>query len=426
MKPAGRTLPLPPTPSMNRMLRSRVASLASVLAIALVTTVAQSADSDQERLKRGEQIYRQSCQNCHGDQGQGVESQYADPLAGDLTIGGLSDLIAETMPEEDPEACVGADAEAVAEFIHHAFYSEAARVRNRPPRIALARLTGEQLRQSLADLYGHFQGETWVEKRRGVDGDYFDGSRWKKDKLKIERIDPTIDFDFGEESPGEGISSEEFYISWSGSLKIDQSGRYELILRSTLSCMFKFGGNDRELINNHVQSEGKEEFRRTLFLTAGRTYPFTLEFIQRKRKTKQPPAKISLSWIPPNGIEEIIPNRHLIPSKMPATFALQAKLPPDDRSYGYERGTAINQQWDESTTAAAIEFAEIAASELYPRYRRQNRDQPDENRSKLRSFLTEVVQTACRGPLDEETQKRYIDGQLELAEDDGEAIKRDC
>ncbi len=351
---------------MNRSASTWTSRLGSLAVLVVFGSPALAADADQLILDRGEQIYVQSCQSCHGDQGRGVEDHYADPLVGDLTVGGLSELITETMPEEDPELCVGDDAEAVAQYIHHTFYSEAARVRNRPPRVSLARLTGEQLRQSLADLYGHFQGDSWVESRRGVEADYFDGSRWNKDKLRIERVDPVIDFDFGEESPGEGIEAEEFYINWSGSLKVDQSGRYEIILRSSLSCMLKFGAGDRELVNNHVQSEGKEEFRRTLNLTAGRTYPFSLEFIQRKRKTKQPPAKITLSWIPPGGVEEIIPNRFLIPAKLPSTFALQAKLPPDDRSYGYERGTAINQQWDQSTTDAAVEFAEFAASELVP------------------------------------------------------------
>lgn len=413
-----------PTLSMNRTPRHWIRAPFWLVAVAAMAGTAAASDPDEVALQRGEAIYLQTCQNCHGEHGQGVEEQYADPLTGDLTISGLAELIADTMPEEHPASCVGDDAKAVATFVHQAFYSEAARVRNRPPRAALARLTGEQLRQSLADLYGHFGGETWVDNKRGVQASYFDANRWDKNKLRIERVDPVIDFDFGEASPGEGIDAQEFYVLWSGSLKVDISGRYEIVLRSSLSCMMKFGGDDRELVNNHVQSEGKEEFRRTLFLTAGREYPFSLEFIQRKRKTKQPPAKVSLSWVPPGGIEEVVPTRHLIPAKMPATFSLQAKLPPDDRSYGYERGTAVHAQWDDSTTEAAVELAEIAASELYPRYRHRQRGESDENRAKLRGFLNELVRTAFRGPLDEETRKRYIDHQLELADDDSEAIKR--
>ena len=103
-----------------------------LLAITCCHRSCAAEDADESLLQRGEAIYRQACQHCHGETGQGVEDQYADPLAGDLAVGGLGELIAETMPEEDPQSCVGEDAEAVAFYIHETFYSEAARVRNRP------------------------------------------------------------------------------------------------------------------------------------------------------------------------------------------------------------------------------------------------------------------------------------------------------
>ncbi len=373
---------------------------------------------------RGQAIYLKLCAECHGENGEGVSGAYDTSLAGDFSQAELSEIIDATMPEGDPEACQGEDAREVARFIRDNFYSIEKNASNSLPRPALARLTGEQLRQSLADLYGHFQGNTWTQNDRGVAASYFEGSRWNKEKLRVERTDPVINFDFGKEAPVDGASAEEFFIQWNGSLKVDHSGRYEIILRSSLSCMFKFGSSERTLVNNHVQSEGKDEFRRTLYLTGGRVYPFTLDFIQRKRKTEQPAAKVSLSWIPPSGTEEIIPERYLIPNRLPATFSLQTKLPPDDRSYGYERGTSVSRQWDDSTTNAALEFAEIAKSELYPKFQRSNRDIPDGNRQKLKGFLEETLQTALRGPLSEETRTRYIEEQLSQAEDDGEAIKR--
>ncbi|MFK8114784.1 MAG: DUF1588 domain-containing protein [Rubripirellula sp.] len=408
---------------------------AAVLAIGLGLGLAADARGEQASkdplIAKGQQIYRASCTRCHGEQGKGVEEFYADPLVGDLTIGELKQVIADTMPEEDPDTCVAEDAGAVAAYVHHAFYSEAAQVRNRPPRTTLSRLTGEQLRQSLADLYGRFEDDPWIQEKRGVKAVYFDGARWKKEKIRIERVDPIIDFDFGNEGPAPGekddkkkINPEDFYIQWSGSLKVERTGRYEIVLRSSCSCVMDFGANDRVLINNHVQSEGKDEFRRTLHLTAGRCYPFVIEFTQRKRKTEQPAAKVSLSWVPPGDSEEIIPPQNLIPDMMPPTFALQTKLPADDRSYGYERGTAINQSWDASTSAAAIEFGQFAANELYAQYRRRHRKDSDENRAKLRGFLTELVETACRGPLDDDVKKLYIDRQLAEAADDAQAIKR--
>ncbi|MEK6237164.1 MAG: DUF1588 domain-containing protein, partial [Planctomycetales bacterium] len=78
----------------------------------------------------------------------------------------------------------------------------------------------------------------------------------------------------------------------------------------------------------------------------------------------------------------------------------------------------------DSTTTAAVEFAEIAAAELWPRFRNRRRDLSDDNRARLRGFLTETVETAFRSSLDDETRKLYVDRQVDASEDDAEAIKR--
>ena len=387
---------------------------------------ASSSDelSIEDLRSRGASIYRDQCAVCHGDEGEGVEFEYPSALVGDATVGELTEIISETMPADDPDQCVGPDAVAVASYIHFAFYSEAAQLRNRPPRISLARLTGRQLRQSLADLYAYDGNLVGKPEGNGLKAIYFDGERWKEENKKIERVDPVIDFDFGHESPGEGIKPEAFYIHWTGGLWVEHTGRYELVVRSTCSFVMDFGANDRTLINNHVQSGDKTEFRRTLTLTGGRVYPIKLQMTQRERKTEQPPAQISLSWVPPHGVEQVIPSRNLLHVWTPPVFALQTNLPPDDRSYGYERGIAVNRQWDESTTAAALEFGDIAADELWPRYQREHRKDEGSSRDKLQKFLSELVQRAFRGPISDEIRQRYIAQQLEITPDDGEAIRR--
>lgn len=396
-----------------------------VCSISWADDLTETPPSEIERIRqRGQQIYAAQCAMCHGDQGQGDVSAYEDPLQGDDSVGQLADTISETMPEDNPEDCVDDDALAVAEYIHHAFYGEAARVRSRPPQIDLARLTASQLQQSLADLYAAGSGQQKPSAQRGVRGEYFAGDRWKKENRKIERIDPVINFDFGHQSPGKDIKPEEFYIAWQGGLRIDTSGRYDIIVDSSCSFTMDFGRDGRELIDNHVQSGAKTEFRRTLELTAGRVYPFKIEFRQRKRKTELPPANIALSWVPPGGVQQIIPSDHLIPEAVAAAFSLQTPLPPDDRSYGFQRGVAINRQWDESTTAAAIEFADVAYSELWPAYQQQHRRDPNSNRQQLKDFLAQRLRLAFRGDLDATTQEHFVDRQVDAEPDDREAIKR--
>lgn len=373
---------------------------------------------------RGRQLYADQCAECHGSTGQGVEDAFATALVGDLSIVELSDQITRTMPEGEPELCTGDDARAVAAFIHHAFYSEEARIRNDPPQVRLSRLTGTQLRQSFADLYAHFVGVAAPTEDRGIKGTYFDGARLSKDRQKIERVDSSIDFDWQDKGPGEGINAKDFAIRWQGGLKIDETGRYEIVIRSTAAFTCGLGNTRRHFINNRVQSGDKSEFRKSVVLTAGRVYPLQIDLYQRKRKTEQPPVRISLSWIPPSGVEEVVPRRHLVPTYQRPAFSLQTKMPADDRTYGFERGLTIDRQWDAATTSSAIEFAEVAASDLWPEYQRRHKNDPNENRARLRSFLAEIVTTAFRGPIDDASRSFYIDAQVDLAEDDEEAIRR--
>ena len=115
-----------------------LAAMLTAGALSPTLCTSQESVSLTPQQEQGRAIYEKTCASCHGDHGQGVEEQFAEALVGDDTIGELSRVITETMPEENPDECVGEDAEAVAAYIHYAFYSEAARLRNRPPTKASA------------------------------------------------------------------------------------------------------------------------------------------------------------------------------------------------------------------------------------------------------------------------------------------------
>lgn len=410
--------------------RSTLTLWVAALVCAACTLPPTSAQEGQgggqeELLERGKQIFVESCADCHGDQGQGVKDIYADALIGDDSVGQLTNYISETMPEGSAEDCVGEDAEAVAEYIHHAFYSEAARIRNRPPRILLARLTAEQLRQSLADVYASVVSLPDVNKlERGLEAEYFNGSKESKKNRKAKRVDPVINFDWGRESPVEGVEPKEFAIRWTGGVIAEESGLYEIVVRSTCSFVMTFGHHDRELINNHVQSGENTEFRRRIYLTGGRIYPVSIGLNQRKRKTELPPASVSLAWVTPGGRERIIPQHNLVSGWVPPVFALQADLPADDRTYGYERGIYVSRDWDASTTAAALEFATVAYDELWPVYEQKHKNESIPKREKLAGFLEELLEVAFHGKLSEEQRRRYVTKQLDQEEDDLEAVRR--
>ncbi len=381
-------------------------------------------DNFDEALTRGRTIYRESCEDCHGSVGQGEVGAYEKELTGDLSVKQLARLIAQTMPEDDPGSCVGDDALAVAQYIHHEFYSEAAQVRDRPPQLTLTRLTAEQTRQSLADLYASFEWTYHPNGKQGLTAEYFKVANLSAENKVLQRIDPVVDFDFGRASPGLEMPLDDFAIHWYGGLKPDVSGRYEIVIHSTCAFDFHLGRYDRILIDNHVQSGDHTEFRQEIFLTSGRAYPVQLTFIQRKRKTELPPAKISVAWVPPGGTEQIIPPSNWVPDHVPHTFSLQTLLPPDDRSYGYPRGIGVDRQWDESLSAAITEFSQAVASELWPDYQKKHAASGVKGRDLLSRFLRELLSVAFRHELTDDVAAILVDKQLESEADDRQAIQR--
>ena len=133
----------------QHILRNRLLASAAVLfTLALggdIHIAAAAATS-------GEQIFVDQCARCHGKSGEGTADNYPDPLAGDKSVPQLTKLIHETMPEDAEEKCSEEDAAKVAAYIYDAFYSVDARVRNKPARVELSRLTVRQYQNAVADL----------------------------------------------------------------------------------------------------------------------------------------------------------------------------------------------------------------------------------------------------------------------------------
>src|SRR5882757_7801263 len=134
--------------------RMSLSGVLVTLACSIVVCIAHAARAAENA---GEHIYREQCARCHGKSGEGIEDKYPDPLAGDKSIAQLTKLIQETMPDDSDTKCSTEDSEQVAAFIYDTFYSADARVRNKPARIELSRLTVRQEQNVVADLVGSFR-----------------------------------------------------------------------------------------------------------------------------------------------------------------------------------------------------------------------------------------------------------------------------
>jgi cytochrome c553 len=382
----------------------------------------------------GEQIYRAKCASCHGSSGEGTAENYPKPLAGSRTVPQLARFIAKAMPEDAPGECVGEDADKVAAYIHNAFYAKGAQRTTTLPRIELARLTVMQYRNAVADLVSSFREANHVGEERGLRAEYFKSRRLGSNRDRVfERIDPEVQFDFGTEAPEtEKFDPHEFSIRWEGSLLAPDTGEYEFIVRTEHAIRLWVNDPRTPLIDALVKSSNDREHRGTIYLLAGRAYPLRLEFAKakqgvddsKKQKVKPPsaPASISLLWQRPRRPAEIIPRFALTPDRTRPTYALATPFPPDDRSLGYERGTAISKAWEQATTEGAIEAAGYVVGHL--KELAGGSEDPSERAKRLREFSRKFVERAFRRPLTDEQAQLYIDRLFTGAPDPETGVKR--
>ena len=388
----------------------------------------------EEAAHPGAVIYEKQCAECHGKTGEGVPGEFEGPLRGDRSIKSLTKLITKTMPEEAPEACVGADAEMVADFVYNAFYSPEASEklgRGANARIELTRMTVGQYRNSVADLLGQFDPKTHSlpndDGQRGLTAEYFSSEGMnKKHQHKLKRVDGRIDFDFGEASPGEGMPSDQFSIVWEGSFFAPDDGMYEFKVstpngvRLYVNADLKPGNyNYRDdssessgdpLIDAWVSSGGNLHVETgKVYLLGGRTYPLRLDYFKYKEKT----GSVKLEWKSPHGAWDVLCGDDVRPVVLPRVFVVGTPFPADDASLGYERGSSVSRQWFDAVTKGGLEIA----TEVLARNFAQSQDG-----NKAREFCKRFIEAAFRRPVAE--RDAMVEGFFKDNADAESAVKR--
>ena len=417
----------------------------------------------------GEAIYTQQCARCHGPSGGGTKKA-AQPLIGDKSLPQLARVIQRTMPESDPGTLSDADAGKVAAYVYNGFYSPDAQAKSNPPRVDLARLTVRQYRNSVADLIGSFRQSIKPDDRRGLRGEYFASRDFRTERRLIDRVDPELNFDFKTDGPAgpapkdvtasqddkskgasakddakskaktatkddskskEGFNPQQFCARWEGSVLAPETGSYDFIVRSDQAVRLFVNDLRTPLVDAMIKSGSDTEFRGTIFLLAGRSYSLRLEFSKGRGlnadKLQKPlppvPAQVALLWKSPHRPEEVIPARHLSAGKSAEVAVIETPFPPDDRSYGWERGTTISKEWFAATTAGALDAAGYIAGRL-PELSGVQENASD-RATKLRAFCKTFAERAFRRPLTDAEKKQYIDSQFDATPNDPQlAVKR--
>jgi hypothetical protein len=274
--------------------------------------------------------------------------------------------------------------------------------------VELLRLTNLQYLNSVADLLKSFTGnDSTPGDERGLRATYWSWKDYIGDKKALERVDLQVDFDYGDGFPDEKVKGTNgFSMQWIGSLRPDETGEYEFILRTPNGTRLWINNETEPLIDAWVASNQTSEYKAKLRLLGGRVYPLKLNYFKHKEKL----ASISLQWKPPHGAQQPIPARNLLPSGSSSTLVVTTPFPPDDSSFGYERGMSVSKAWDEATTQAAIEVANYISRNLD---RLSNSKSGDTNRnSKIEKFCNQFVTRAFHRPLTETEKGLFITAQL--------------
>jgi len=381
----------------------------------------------------GKVVYKKTCIECHGENGEGVEDKADDPLFGNQSLASLAGKIVRTMPEDDEDSCVGDEADAVADYIYQAFYSPEARARNAGSRRSLTHLTVEQYRNCVADLIGNFRPDYNYNPGddRGLKGNYYASRKYSVDKKKagadsFERSDSRLRFDFGDKAPhvpeGKKFLPGEFSIRWTGSIIIRETGLYEFTLRTRNGATLYINeenSDKNKLIDAWVAPDNEiREEKGSIFLLGGRCYPIKVEYF----KYKEDKGFVELLWKPPHGVKEIVPTRVLSPHSQKETLVIETPFPADDRSYGYERGSSVSREWLEAVVSGASEVADYVVEHI-DRLAGTNEKDP-KRLEKIGRFGVRFAEVAYRRPLSENERVSIVGRRFQEAKKVENAVRR--
>jgi hypothetical protein len=142
-----------------------------------------------------------------------------------------------------------------------------------------------------------------VAAESGLTGDYFTGTRF--DSWRLRRVDPAIDFDWGEGGPDPRVGGQRFSVRWRGWLVPAHDGPH------TFTFLMDDGVRlwlDGRLVLDEWHLTEMLEFSTTVHLVAGRAYAVRLDYFQAPKF-----AVIRWFYSTPTQAKQVLPGSWLRP-----------------------------------------------------------------------------------------------------------------
>ena len=156
----------------------------------------------------------------------------------------------------------------------------------------------------------------------GLLAEYFD--HYDFTNLRLTRVDPTVNFDWGGGSPDPQIGPDQFAVRWRGAVvpRFTETYTFHTISDDGIRLWV-----DRQLLVDVWSDHGPTEYSGSITLEAGRRYDLRMEMYENGGG-----AVAQLLWSSPNQPREVIPASQLVPYvDTEGPYALWAVARPDLR-----------------------------------------------------------------------------------------------
>jgi hypothetical protein len=148
----------------------------------------------------------------------------------------------------------------------------------------------------------------------GLLGDYYSAQiKTFIDPPTLERLDSTVNFDWGTGSPDPLISADTFTVRWTGLVEPLYSQTYTFYTASDDGARLWVNG---QLLVDKWVDQGNIEWSGTIALTAHQKYPILMEYYENAGA-----AAAKLSWSSLGQVKQVIPQTQLYPVTSFATAA---------------------------------------------------------------------------------------------------------
>jgi hypothetical protein len=182
----------------------------------------------------------------------------------------------------------------------------------------------------------------------GLSAEYFDNIDLTN--LRVTRVDPTVNFNWGTGSPDPSVAPDTFSARWTGTVTPQFSQPYTFY--TTSDDGVRLWVNNVLIIDNWTDHAPTENSGTTVALTAGQAYSIRMEMYENGGG-----ATATLSWSSASQPKQIIPSSRLNPAAAPTRINFQlagAPIPagytPDTGQVFGSRGGGLSFGWNADHT----------------------------------------------------------------------------